>query len=30
MRDEIKNEGFDEPKVLIKTSDIYKKSFTFP
>jgi hypothetical protein len=30
IRDEIKGEGFEEPKILIKTSEIYKKSFTFP
>lgn len=30
IRDQIKEEGFEEPKLLINTSEIYKKSFTFP
>lgn len=30
MRDEIKQNGFEEPAVKVHTMDIYKKSFTFP
>ena len=30
IKDEIKEEGLDEPKFLINTMDVYKKQFTFP
>ena len=30
VRDEIKQAGFEEPKFLVHTTAVYKKSFTFP
>lgn len=30
IRDEIKEAGFEEPKFLLNTMDVYKKQFTFP
>ena len=30
IKDEMKEEGMEEPKFLINTMDVYKKQFTFP
>jgi hypothetical protein len=30
QRAQLKKLGFEEPKVMVHTNDIYKKSFTFP
>lgn len=30
IKDEIKEQGFEEPQFLINTMDVYKKQFTFP
>ena len=30
IKDEIKEEGLEEPKFLINTMEVYKKQFTFP
>lgn len=30
MKEQIKSDGFEEPRINIGTMDVYKKQFTFP